>query len=427
MPTYDAAAAGMSPLGLYTRPADPDDTGEGAASPLAKVSMTALFVVGVLLACYVAITSMGVESAASVIAALFAVGIATILASFPVIIGFVQATSRMRQIHKLEGIQNWPVAQTIYYVTALSNLRSLKPALVTHRDYRVPMIFFCVTVIVCNMAVFLCCNIEHVFEYKSFVLGGMDTFGKTPTDISKYQSATFVTIAFAFIGAYVSIINRLLYRINNNDIYPISFHFYTAWIIMACLIAAVLRHVLDIFPGLPAVAPILVGFGTGLAPNLFLTALARRAFAYFNIVGDKKDPDQQLFPTNMNLLMIDGITIEQIDRLSELGITNAQVLSNQNPFVLWPRLPCDLSLLIDWIAQAQLYRKVRDAGFSTLRANQIGDIFQFHTCLSAEPSRATVCGLLTMPETMAQPIVAGIEADATFVRLRAVRDAMTQT
>lgn len=63
--------------------------------------------------------------------------------------------------------------------------------------------------------------------------------------------------------------------------------------------------------------------------------------------SDKDDPSRSSMPTNLNLLMIDGLANEKIDRLAELEISDAQVLSCQNPFLLWVRLPYDLGLIVD--------------------------------------------------------------------------------
>ncbi|WP_131196225.1 hypothetical protein [Lichenihabitans psoromatis] len=210
-----------------------------------------------------------------------AIAVATMLASFPLIIGFVQATSKARQRAKLAGLAGRPVAKTAYYAAALAALYSLRPATVTSEDYRMPMSGFCITVVICSLAVFIAYDVESIHSSKSIVLGGMDVVAKTAGDpeITRYQSGTFTCIAYAFVGAYVCIISRLLSRINNNDIYPISFHFYSAWIISAGLVAAVLRHVMHLlFSDTRPDTVILLGFATGLSPNLFLVAIARRAF-----------------------------------------------------------------------------------------------------------------------------------------------------
>jgi hypothetical protein len=76
---------------------------------------------------------------------------------------------------------------------------------------------------------------------KSTLLGGLYVLKTDLTDaqIKTYQSGTLVVAAIAFIGAYLALFNRLLNQINNNDIYPISFHYYSIWLITAMTLAAV--------------------------------------------------------------------------------------------------------------------------------------------------------------------------------------------
>src|SRR5260370_42087699 len=78
------------------------------------------------------------------------------------------------------------------------------------------------------------------FSRPSFLLAGMQLVN--PTDaLPAYQKGTLVVVAMAFVGAYVYILGQLLDRLNNNDLYPISFYYYSARIIIACFTAIVLR------------------------------------------------------------------------------------------------------------------------------------------------------------------------------------------
>jgi hypothetical protein len=55
-----------------------------------------------------------------------------------------------------------------------------------------------------------------------------------------------------------------------------------------------------------------------------------------NISGDKDDPGRDKMPSNLNLLMIDGLANEKFDRLSELGISDAGSLLPESPHSLGP-------------------------------------------------------------------------------------------
>src|SRR6478752_8222368 len=84
---------------------------------------------------------------------------------------------------------------------------------------------------------------------KSTLLGGMHVLQKDVNieEIKNYQSNTLVVAAIAFIEAYLALFNRLLNQISNNDIYPISFHYYSIWLITAMTLAAVMRHFASVF------------------------------------------------------------------------------------------------------------------------------------------------------------------------------------
>ena len=129
-------------------------------------------------------------------------------------------------------------------------------------------------------------------------------------------------------------------------------------------------------------------------------------------------------PSNLNLLMIDGLANEKIDRLAELGISDAQVLSCQNPLILWVRLPYDLALIVDWIAQAQLYVCLREEGFRKAREQQIGDIHKFVSVLSNAAAASDLCGELGLKPSYVAPLLASFNESPYFVRLREVKQAM---
>jgi len=122
--------------------------------------------------------------------------------------------------------------------------------------------------------------------------------------------------------------------------------------------------------------------------------------------------------------MIDGLANEKIDRLAELGVSDAQVLSCQNPFTLWARLPYDLPLIVDWIAQAQLYVCLREDGFRIARNLEIGDIHKFVAVLGDEKAASDLCGEINLKPSFVAPLIASLNENPAFVRLREVKAAM---
>jgi hypothetical protein len=107
-----------------------------------------------------------------------------------------------------------------------------------------------------------------------------------------------------------------------------------------------------------------------------------------------------------------------------LGITDAQVLSCQNPFTLRTRLPYDLGLIVDWKSQAQLYVCLRETAFTAARGQQIGDIHKFVAVLSDKIAGPDLCKKLGLEPSYAAPLLASLNENPCFVRLREVKAAM---
>ena len=266
----------------------------------------------------------------------------------------------------------------------------------------------------------------QIFVQKSPILGGLNVIRNdvTDKDVALYQSGTLVVAAIAFVGAYLALFNRLLNQINTNDIYPISFHYFSVWLITAMLLAAVMRHFAAALGINESAVLLVIAFAIGAMPAPFFSAFIHWALSKLHITGDKDDPAPDSMPSNLNLLMIDGLANEKIDRLSELGVSDAQILSCQNPFLLWVRLPYDLALIVDWIGQAQLYVCLREDGFRKARARQIGDIHKFVSVLSNAPAANDLCAELGLKPTYVAPLLASLNESPSFVRLTEVKRAM---
>jgi hypothetical protein len=352
--------------------------------------------------------------------------VAALFALAPLLACFVQTISLDRQSKKLDGVIIAKIKTTRYFQTAKATLASIQPASVAQPDFIVPMLLFAIIIVFCSLISFMALFFPNDFAQKSTLLGGLYVLqdGVSVEQIKTYQSGTVVVSAIAFVGAYLALFNRLLNQINNNDIYPISFHYFSVWLITAMVLAAVMRHFAQVF-GITE-SPVLIGvaLAIGAVPAPFFTAFIHWAFGKLNISGDKDDPSRESMPTNLNLLMIDGLANEKIDRLAELEISDAQVLSWQNPFLLWVRLPYDLGLIVDWIAQAQLYVCLREEGFRKARALQIGDIHKFVSVLSDPKAAPDLCAEMGLKPSYVAPLLASLDQNPSFVRLREVVQAM---
>jgi hypothetical protein len=103
------------------------------------------------------------------------------------------------------------------------------------------------------------------------------------------------------------------------------------------------------------------------------------------------------------------------------------VLARQNPFLMLPRLPYELSLIVDWISQAQLYVLVRDQRLQSLRGLCIRHIVDLYVRLKNEAANQPVCEALGMDVSAAPALVQQLEADPYFMQLKELSDAMHPT
>jgi hypothetical protein len=366
------------------------------------------------------------EASSASVGPLVSLFVAALFALAPLLACFAHTISIDRQKEKLDGLVLSKIKETQYFRIAKASLASIRPASVKEPDFVVPMLLFSVLIVFCSLISFMALFWLEAFEPKSALLGGLHVLqdSLTPKQIATYQSGTLVVSAIAFVGAYLALFNRLLNQINNNDIYPISFHYFSVWLITAMVLAAVMRHFASVFGINENEVLLAIALAIGAVPAPFFTAFIHWAFGKLNISGDKDDPGRDNMPSNLNLLMIDGLANEKIDRLLELGISDAQVLSCQNPLILWVRLPYDLALIVDWIAQAQLYVCLREEGFRKARTQQIGDIHRFVSVLSNSAAASDLCGELGLKPTYVAPLLASFNESPYFVRLREVKEAM---
>ena len=345
------------------------------------------------------------------------------MAALPVIISVVQGTARARQLQRLRVLEGLPAAQSRYYQAAMRLIDGIKVAGIDG-DYPMPVLTLFGVVLVFALSLLFGHFFDGLFNVQDTVLGGLHGLTLQIDQLADFQRGTFVCGMAAFIGSYVYLIGRLLDRINNNDLYPISYHYYSARILTAFAVAIVFRHATVALPFINEGGLVLFGFAIGLTPDLFIVWLARRAYQYVKILGSKPDPDTALQPATLPLSMLDDLSKDKIDRLGELGIDNAQVLACQNPFLVWRRLPYDLGLIVDWIAQGQLYVLVRAEGMQALRKQCVQDVFDLQSGLGDDGARPAVCSALGIDAATATVIARQLEADQSFSRLKEVRDAL---
>ena len=356
------------------------------------------------------------------IAIVFGVVLSVFLSLLPAMICVVQNTTRRRQLNRLIALKQFPVSGSTYFRTALTSVDMMRTGAVD-ADFEAPLFVWFFVVFMGFLAFLIGYGFQELFGIQSVILGGFHR--STDTDFQNYQIGTFCVMAMAFIAAYVYSLGRLLDRVNNNDLYPISLYYYAVRVVVACTAAAVVRHTADVYGGLDGnPVLLLVAFGIGFAPDMFIVAMTRRGFQALKNWGSRDDPAPTTRPRSLTLLMIDDLSRDKIDRLSEPGIDNAQILARQNPFLLLPRLPYDLGLIVDWIGQAQLYVLVKDEKLAALREIFIRDVFDLHVRLQCDHARPAICTALGISDAEAAALVRQLDEDPSFARLREVRVAL---
>lgn len=353
---------------------------------------------------------------------IFTLTLSIFLSLLPAMICVVKNSTGRRQLDRLGNLAGFPVGRTTAYRTAVSHVRSAG-TVEADGDFGPPMFVYFFIAFAGFIAFLIGFTFQDLFKIPSVLLAGAHPLADE-VSLKTYQSTTFVVISMAFIASYVYSLGRLLDRVNNNDLYPISLYYYAARMVIACAVAAVVRHSANALGVENSEMLLLIGFGIGFAPDLFIVAVTRRAFQAVKIWGSRGDPASATRPPSLPLLMIDDLSRDKIDRLSELGIDNAQVLARQNPLLLLPRLPYDLGLLVDWIGQAQLYVLVKDKALEKLRAIYIRDVFDLRIRLASETARPAVCKALGIEEGEAASLEEQLDRDPTFQRLAEVRQAL---
>jgi hypothetical protein len=359
----------------------------------------------------------------------FSVVLAALLSMMPAVICTVQNVSMRRQQAELETLRGTGVADTALYIAAQRAISDDAGDSWIDSDFIVPTFVYFLVCFVGFIAMFIGFGRPELFKAPTVFLGGVASMANIDAYVI-YQRETFAVCGMALAGAYAYSLGRILDRINNNDLYPVSLYYYAARIIIACIVASVLRHTVIVLELLPVdggdkvkALLLLLGFIIGFTPDLFIIALSRKAFQVIKIWGSRADPAEDTRPSALPLLTIDDLTREKVDRLNEIGIDNAQVLAHQNPFMMLPRLPYELSLMVDWVSQAQLYALVKDKAFDALRKVYVRNIIDLHVRLKDDAGNAPVCAALALDTASAAALVRQLEADAFFMQLKQLAEA----
>lgn len=253
----------------------------------------------------------------------------------------------------------------------------------------------------------------------NFILAGGVVAELKGASLTAYQTKTLLVITMAFLGAYVWSIQTIFRRILTLDLSPGTFQAISVRIIVATLIAVVVRHVYALADGvLDYAVLVILGFGCGVFPQMALGYLRERVKTLWP--GETQEAEA------LPLSLIAGISLFDRVRLAEVGIENAQNLAHANPIEAFIRTPYRLELLMDWIAQAQALIFLTHENYTKLRDKAlIRTIFQLHDTLAERDSFNEVVNQLDIAAPLMESLRGTLEKKPAFVRLVELRDRMS--
>jgi len=355
-----------------------------------------------------------------------------------------------KQVHRIAILATLPapVQDTAFYSTAKDYIQRRVPprthaGLIGARTIAMWFLFF---VVACG-ALITCYGGEWIKDTSTpnFLLGGglaADYPAKhaDPAEIAKlqdYQATTVFTMVMAFIGAYIWTVSTLLTRQANDDVTPATYFSLTLRIITALLMACVVRHLVNILPladtmenqgGNGPMGLAVLGFMIGWSPTLFIDETLSWGYQKLGIGdGRQKSPNPDNLPGNLSLTLIQGLTGERIERVNEIDVDNAQKLATENPILLWLKLPYNMDLIMDWVAQAQLCILFEDNLTKALRAAGLRDIFTFVAAAKDPQSAAGVQKILNVDAEVITTSLAALDLNPSYLKLVELRAAMAKS
>ena len=155
-------------------------------------------------------------------------------------------------------------------------------------------------------------------------------------------------LKFAFLGAYVFIVQSLMRRFFQSDLRPSAYASAILRIVVALLSMTALYQIIGPRYDQEQEIVAAVAFGVGIFPIIALQALERLASTVLRVIVPHLTPE---YPLDQ----LDGLNVWYESRLLEEGIEDMQNLATANlvDVILHTRVP--VGRLVDWIDQAHLY------------------------------------------------------------------------
>jgi hypothetical protein len=352
--------------------------------------------------------------------------VAVILTAIIPLVCYLGGAAARRHYELLVAIESQPIGKTAYAVIAkLYFKRMSERNLLSSSRYSIPIAFFTMLIFLFTLGAFMGADSVTLLDTWNFFLSPKN-FADSNV-LKDYQIGTLIMVSMAALGSYFIVSLRLIRRVNNFDVQPILFYFLSYHVLLAVIVAGIVRHFFAFSEIEQATDPrflAVMGFGIGLQPDIFLSFVAKFTQDKINAASTHQGaPAMEFQPTNLSLVMIEGMTEEKRARLEEMGIDNCQSLAEYNPYLMWVRTAFQLQQIIDWIAQAQLYVIVKEDGMKRLRPYGIRDVFGF-IMAGDSTAKTELANLLKIPDALLEANVTSLKLDSSFTRLQEVREVL---
>lgn len=176
-----------------------------------------------------------------------------------------------------------------------------------------------------------------------------------------------VAIGFAFLGGFIWAATNIVRRLIEYDLSPNVYYTSGLRIILAATVSVTLSFLL---PDLTENALPAISLLAGMFPERVLNWFIDK---YKDFIDGNRILDKQ-----MSIENIEGISVAHKERLSEIGIDNAQNLAETSFLQLLIKTPFETRQLLDWIGQAKLllYAKSYTDALRDIGIRSVFDFFK---------------------------------------------------